>query len=94
MVDYGCNFVIYVLDVKVVILCIFYRDMEEFWVEIVLFEKIGDVWYGFVVDIEVGVFYGYCVLCGDLDFYVLLIDKLFIDFYVKKFSCFINWDVW
>ena len=51
LVDHGCNFAIYAPDAKAVILCIFHRDTEEPWAEIVLPEKTGDVWHGFVAEI-------------------------------------------
>lgn len=92
LVDYGCNFAIYAPDAKAVILCIFHRDTEEPWAEIVLPEKTGDVWHGFVADIEAGALYGYRVLRGDLDLHASPTDKLLIDPYAKKLSRPINWD--
>jgi len=88
----GCNFAVYAPDAKLVALCLFNSDTEEATEELLLPEKTGDVWHGFVPEVKAGQLYGYRVERGEGQLNAVPTDKLLIDPYAKKLSRPIHWD--
>ncbi|MEW9796708.1 glycogen debranching protein GlgX [Alteromonas sp. CYL-A6] len=92
LTDGGCNFAVYSPDAKAVMLCLFHSDTEEATAEVLLPEKTGDIWHGFIEGIEHGQFYAYRVDRGDGQLHESPSDKLLIDPYAKKLSRPQQWD--
>ena len=90
--DNGCNFAVYAPDAKAVILCLFNSDTEEATEELLLPEKSGDIWHGFMPTVKAGQLYGYRVERGEGQLHAVPTDKLLIDPYAKKLSRPIHWD--
>lgn len=90
--DDGCNFAVYAPDAKSVILCFFHADTEEPLAEIHLPEKSGDIWHGYISNVDEGQLYGYRVERGEGQLHEVSTNKLLIDPYAKKLSRAVNWD--
>ena len=88
----GCNFAVYAPDAIDVILCLFTSDTEEPTLEVSLPEKTGDIWHGFLPNINAGQYYGYRVERSEGGLHSVPTDKLLIDPYALKISRAIKWD--
>lgn len=90
----GVNFVIFFVYVECVEFCFYDLSGEYEIVCLELLEYIDEIWYGYVLKLQFGVLYGYCVY-GFYDLengYCFNFNKLFIDFYVCELVGDIQWD--